>query len=82
MRDFRLNNTAGCLVDSFQIITRTKQTSHHHQDNTRTTQNKLCGERRETTGKLKFTRELFPEKSISQPDVARSMAKFSGLIMS
>ena len=73
MRDFRLSKTAGCLEDNFQIITSSKEI--HRQDQDRTSQNKLCGQRKETTGKLKFCWETFSENSLSlsQSDVAPSI---------
>ena len=60
MRNFSLDNTVGCLVDSFQISTSpsaAKQINHHHQDHHhhQASQSKLCGERKLTTGKLKFS---------------------------
>ena len=49
MRNFTLSSKAGCLVDSFQIITSEQTNLHHHQAQAATL-TRLCGERRKTTG--------------------------------
>ena len=66
MRNFTLDNTAGCLEDSFQIIRRNKNNQHQHQDQAATL-NKLCGERRKTSGIIwNSTDNYFPKNSLNQ----------------
>jgi len=48
MRNFTLSSKAGCLVDSFQIITSEQTNLHHHQAQAAAL-TRLCGERRKTT---------------------------------